>query len=1366
MNSPSQTAPEKSRIEALRQFEQLNTISEHALDDLTSLTANVCKVPIALISLIDREKVWVKSSFGLDVKEIPREVAICSHMVEQTDLLIVSDTLSDKRFAAHPLVTGDPKIRFYAGAPLITSKGHVLGSLCIIGQEPRDLSELEADTLRVLSRQVMAQFELSSQSREIAENEARLSLALEAAKLGTFDWDIASGLLLWSRKHEELWGYEPGTFDGTFEGFSSRLHPDDRTACTNEIDRCMVEHLPFNKEFRVVWPDETVHWISASGEFAYAADGTPEKMRGVVVEVSERREAESQLLLRNEALEHSLNGFDIVNSDGEFVYVNRAYLELWGYESLEEVIQTKPADHCVDKTIPEQFITTLKEKGEHTLQFTALRKDGSTFEAHMSTRLLHDADGRELYTGSTLDVTEQKNAHNAIRRSREQLSSIIDSVDGIVWEADPRTFQFTFVSPRAERLLGFPASRWIEEPDFWPNQIHPEDRDVALRTCKASTEKEEDHEFEYRMVDSEGNSVWIRDIVSVVTEEGLPTMLRGVMVDVTEQKKAEERIRRLNRTYAVLSDIHQVILRETEPRAFLTSACRSAVDIGEFEIAWIGMKDESDDSLKIVAHAGLDEKTLELLSTLLGDAQTEPACYFTLQALREGVSGVCNDINADPKTVLWNHETTKLGIHSVASLPLKSGPDEMVIGTLNLYSSEKEFFDEDEVNLLSELAHDLSFALEFRKREQERHEISKALKRSEAQLSSALKIARLGYWEYDTVNDSLLFNDRVYELFRTSPEKEGGYQMSISRFVERYIHPEDISIVEEESRKVFESTDPDYSSYYEHRLILGDGSIGHFAVRLFAEKDSEGNTVRTYGVNQDITERKLAEENINRVHRRYRALIDHSADIISLIDADHNILYTSPSVHSIEGFAPEELTEHNFLESIHPEDQDSFQEALKEIASNPGASIDISWRSQHKDGRWLWLEGVATNLLEDTAVGAIVANYRDITARKQLEEELRQSQKLDAIGQLAGGVAHDFNNILTIIHGYGSLLLMEDDFTAENAESVNQIIQASERAANLTRQLLAFSRRQVMQPRPLDLNDSVNSLTKMLYRIVGEDISLDLQLDPDKLMTRADAGMLDQILLNLVVNARDAMPDGGNLEIHTGRKELSVDEASRIPDTFPGCYVYLRVSDNGTGITKEIRSRIFEPFFTTKEQGKGTGLGLATVFGIVKQHNGSLTVESEEQQGTTFQILLPAFTASEDSQKSERNKAIPKGGQEVILLVEDEAPVRNLVRIILERSGYKILEAHHGVEALQVWEENRDSIQLLLTDIVMPRGISGLELASTLAEKDPNLRVVFMSGYSADIAGRELSLKEGQNFIQKPASRDQLLEIVRSSLDE
>jgi CheY-like chemotaxis protein len=383
-----------------------------------------------------------------------------------------------------------------------------------------------------------------------------------------------------------------------------------------------------------------------------------------------------------------------------------------------------------------------------------------------------------------------------------------------------------------------------------------------------------------------------------------------------------------------------------------------------------------------------------------------------------------------------------------------------------------------------------------------------------------------------------------------------------------------------------------------------------------------------------------------------------------------------------------------------------------------------------------------------------------------LEEQLRQSQKMDALGQLAGGVAHDFNNILTVIHGHASLLVANGNLAGAAARSAEQIVQAAERASALTRQLVAFSRRQVMQPRRLDMNHVVNNMTKMLTRLVGENIALQVNYFPRPALVEADASMIDQVLLNLAVNSRDAMPKGGTLVIKISVREGRAGRPLELAEGRDGRFVCLTWSDDGCGIPPEHLSHVFEPFFTTKELGKGTGLGLATVHSIVKQHQGWIELESQVDKGTTFNVFLPCTSRMPEpvTQSTSPDTAV-RGGTETILVVEDDAPVRNLTCHLLASHGYNVVQAQCGPEALEVWEQCRGQIDLLLTDLVMPYRLNGRELAEKLWAQRPGLKVLFTSGYSADVVGKDFVLRPGVNFLEKPYHPHKLAAAVRECLD-
>jgi two-component system cell cycle sensor histidine kinase/response regulator CckA len=387
----------------------------------------------------------------------------------------------------------------------------------------------------------------------------------------------------------------------------------------------------------------------------------------------------------------------------------------------------------------------------------------------------------------------------------------------------------------------------------------------------------------------------------------------------------------------------------------------------------------------------------------------------------------------------------------------------------------------------------------------------------------------------------------------------------------------------------------------------------------------------------------------------------------------------------------------------------------------------------------------------------------DTTEQKRLELQLRQAQKMEAVGQLAAGVAHDFNNLLTVIQGHASLLLTTAELPESTRESLHEIAQASDRAANLTRQLLTFSRKQPVQLKTVQLNDLVANLTRMLHRILGEDIALQCNYHPGLPAVHADAGMMEQIIMNLVVNARDAMPNGGQLMIASAVVKVGAD--ARHPDASPGEFVQMSVTDTGTGMDGETLSHIFEPFFTTKDAGKGTGLGLATVYGIARQHGGWVEVGSQPGAGTVFKVFLPAVPNAAKTKDFETEEFKPRGGSETILLVEDEPLVRGMVRQVLTGFGYTVLEAHSGRHALQMWEEHGKSVDLVLTDMVMPDGVSGRELAERLLASNRDLKIIYTSGYSVDLACKGFALQDGVNFLQKPFRIQTLVHTLRNRLD-
>jgi len=564
-------------------------------------------------------------------------------------------------------------------------------------------------------------------------------------------------------------------------------------------------------------------------------------------------------------------------------------------------------------------------------------------------------------------------------------------------------------------------------------------------------------------------------------------------------------------------------------------------------------------------------------------------------------------------------------------------------------------------------------------------------------------------------------------------------------------------------------------------ILRGMGEMGDIAERTAeSEKLNKGlenrvaeRTVQLAATNleleKEVTEHKLTEEALRESEKRYRLLFESNPFPMWVYDLDAlTFLAVNEAAIRHYGYSREEFLGMT-IRDIRPAEASASQSENDSNASG-GNNQTGSWRHRKKDGTIIDVEITSHRLIFDERNAEVVL-ASDITERKRAEEtlnateeQLRQSQKMEAVGKLAGGVAHDFNNLLTAISGHSELSLRRlgaDDPLRRNVEVIKS---ASDRAAALTRQLLAFSRKQVLQPKVLDLNDVVVETNKLLRRLIGEDIDLLTVLEPSLGKIKADPGQIGQVLMNLSVNARDAMPRCGKLTIETSNIYIDEEYARRHVSVTPGWYVMLAVSDTGCGMDDATRERIFEPFFTTKEVGKGTGLGLSTVFGIVKQSGGNIWVYSEVGRGTTFKIYLPRTDKTVETFEASSNHDEAPAGTETVLLVEDEEIVRDMTHEILRMSGYHVLESSRGSEALAVCEQHKGPIHLMLTDVVMPQ-MSGRELAERLMPLRPEMRVLYMSGYTDDAIVHHGVLDEGMAFIEKPFTPNALARKVRESLD-
>lgn len=537
-------------------------------------------------------------------------------------------------------------------------------------------------------------------------------------------------------------------------------------------------------------------------------------------------------------------------------------------------------------------------------------------------------------------------------------------------------------------------------------------------------------------------------------------------------------------------------------------------------------------------------------------------------------------------------------------------------------------------------------------------------------------------------------------------------------------------------------------------------------VRVFPMKSDSGETTGYVGTMEDITERLRADVLLRESEERYRNIVQNARDAIFMLSPAGQISSLNPAFETITGWKSAEWLDKEFGALVHPDDLPLAMQMFLAVTSGARVTTPFSLRIRHRDDRYVMGEFTLAPWARGDQIIGVLGIGRDVTERVALEAQLRQMQKMEGIGQLAGGVAHDFNNILTAVMGYTQLLLRDDSLGMTQRNRVQEIQKASERAASLTRQLLAFSRKQVLTPEVFDLSALVSDSAGMLRRLIGENIELVTQLASEPPHVRADRGQMDQVLLNLAVNARDAMSEGGTLTITTSVTTVDENHALTRAGASPGQYALLEVCDTGCGMSPKTMAHIFEPFFTTKEPGKGTGLGLATCFGIIKQSGGFITVESEPGRGTVFRVWLPLVASSPADALNESKISAPvsMAGHETILLVEDDPTIRELAELVLSEAGYRVLSVSDGVQALNQAQQHEGPIALLLSDVVMPQ-MGGKQLCDAMRATHSDIKVLFCSGYSDEMIARCGPQEPGVFFLQKPYTPTSLLRRVRATLD-
>ncbi|HSH46495.1 MAG TPA: PAS domain S-box protein [Longimicrobiales bacterium] len=716
-----------------------------------------------------------------------------------------------------------------------------------------------------------------------------------------------------------------------------------------------------------------------------------------------------------------------------------------------------------------------------------------------------------------------------------------------------------------------------------------------------------------------------------------------------------------------------------------------------------------------------------------------------------------------------------LDIVAYAGVPLALA-DGTVLGAFCVVDDRPREWTAKEVAVLREMASSITAEIELRA-------TRRAAEQERNHHRNLLRDLGIVAWEMEAGTGRIIHVAQAAEAVFGYPVERWGREPDF--WIQRVVHPGDRDRVRQ---RCAEAADGEPTGF-DHRAVTADGRTlwVHTRVRAGRGGGAGASPPGLHGVVMDVSGQRRAEQALRESEERFRLMVEGSEQVIFYEHDDRGrFVYVSPSVRAVLGLEPDLLVGRPYTTLLLGHESDADVKRRTEGALASGLRSEPYTATVRAAGGEKVVEINERPLIRDGAVVGIQGFARDITQRLEAERKLaesealfRQAQKMEAVGRLAGGVAHDFNNILTAIKGHVDLVLKSPDTAAEVREDIQQVARSADRAVSLTRQLLAFSRQQVLRPRVLDLNGIVAELEEMLGRLIGENIRLETHLQSDLAPIRMDPTQLQQVIMNLVVNARDAMPRGGRLVLRTTNATLTAPEVERFPyPVRPGPYALLTVSDSGEGMDEETLARVFEPFFTTKDAGKGTGLGLSTVYGIIKQSGGYIWTNSEPGQGTTFRIYLPRVTgeaapvltdagalSASDGREEERVEDEATTGRATILVVEDEPSVRHLICKTLQRQGYRVMEATNGNEAMGTLELHPSGVDLVLTDVVMP-DMGGAELGRAIEDGRTGARILYMSGYTEDdmVLERGGILRSEVAFLPKPFSTDELLRTVRSTL--
>ncbi len=952
------------------------------------------------------------------------------------------------------------------------------------------------------------------------------------------------------------------------------------------------------------------------------------------------------------------------------------------------------------------------------------------------------------------DITARKKAELAVAAQSRRTELAMTAAQMGVWTLDLTNERIDW-SAEVHEIVRVPE--FDGRAESWRSLVHPDDVGRVSAEFDEAVNRRLPFAAEFRIVHPSGDVRWLSNVAQVECDEaGKAVSVIGTVQDVTDRKRSEWALTAYNR-------VLEMIAAGVELHGILDAVVRLVEEQLPGSLCSVLIVDKAAQCLRFGAGRSLPADYNQGVDGV-PIAENSGSCGT---AAFRGATVTVTDIATDPLWTDYRDLALRHGLRSCVSVPILSsgnvpGSEKgKVIGTFALYNRAAGDFDRITYAVLSgveelvrravlaeplvgsgaesarviEAGHLAGVAIE---RDQAGH----AVRESEERFRAVLDSAPSAIYVKDLRGGHRFVNRAMAEMFRV-PEAEW-----IGKSSRELLAPQIADLLETSERAALDAHGPVDGT---HRVRLAaEQDVTFFATHL-PLRHADGTPYAICGLLQNITDLVAAQ-------REFERLWIHAPDPLVVAGWHGHLKQVSPAWTRVLGWNEEELLRTPYAEFLHPDDRADLRVVERRLR---GGEVVRGYENRFRcrDGSYRWLSWSAIPVPED---GVVYGISRDVTEEKRLEEQFRQAQKMEAIGQLASGVAHDFNNLLTVINGYTELVLSRVLAADAEREALTEVLQAGQRATELTSQLLAFSRKAIVEPTVLDVNHVIESAARMLRRLIGEDVRLVTSL-AEVPPVKVDAGQLEQVLMNLAVNARDAMPDGGRLTITTAVAELPEEGSTESAVVGPGRYVRVTVADNGMGMSPEVRARIFEPFFTTKGPGRGTGLGLATVYGIMRQAGGAIAVESEPGDGATFHLLLPAVQDPSAAPESAVHLVAPRG-TETILLVEDEGGVREVAAAMLRMQGYDVVVAESGAEALQILSEHPGPIHLLLTDVVMPE-VGGRKLAQVVRQQRSGIRVLYMSGYTDDAVIRAGIESLRDSFIQKPFTPLSLARRVRDVLD-